>query len=407
MAELVAAGQKRDVKVISLIGLAHSFSHFYQLVPPTLFPFLHAEFDVSYTNLAALMTLFYVASGLSQTPAGFLVDRVGARAVLFGGLALVAGSVGLMATVTWFWLFAPLAVLAGIGNSVFHPADYSILTASVSPQRIGRAYGAHTLGGNLGWAVPPLAMLSLALLVGWRWALVVASGAGFVALAILLANRHLLRDDRRPQPVEVPVSAARPALDTLLSAPILMCFGYFVMLAMALVAIQNFLPSLLTTTQAMLKETAGAVLTGFLLGSSLGIAFGAVLADRSQKHGRIVAVGLTSAAALFIMVGSFNLPVVALFAVITSAGILSGITTPSRDMLVRGATPKGAAGKVFGFVYSGLDAGSAIGPLVVGILLDHGKPQLVYWLIALVLLAAIFSAVNLGRSNRAAAAAVG
>ncbi|WP_428246722.1 MFS transporter [Ferrovibrio sp.] len=385
------AGQKpelpfRDVQVMALIGVAHGISHFFQLVLPSLFPLLKDDFQVSYTQLGAVMTVFYVTSGLLQTPAGFLVDRIGARNVLLGGLGLYCAGILLYGLAPSFWMLFPIALLAGAGNSVFHPADYSILNASVNQNRLGRAYGSHTLGGNLGWALAPPLMAGAALLVGWRGALALAAVVGFGILVLLLLGRDRLAEDVSAKNRAAGGNSAVP----LLSLPVLVCFSYFLLLAIGLVAIQNFLPTTLDALHGTPLTLATTALTGFLLGASAGVMLGGVAADRGIPPGKIVVFGLLSAAGLLLLVSRLDLPGLLLVAAIATAGFLQGSTTPSRDLIVRAAAPKGASGRVFGFVYSGLDAGSAMAPLAVGLLLDHGAPQHV-----LVLSAAMFAATTL------------
>jgi FSR family fosmidomycin resistance protein-like MFS transporter len=389
------AGQKpelpfRDMQVMALIGLAHGISHFFQLVLPSLFPLLKDDFQVSYTQLGAVMTVFYVTSGLLQTPAGFLVDRIGARNVLLGGLGLYCAGILLYGLAPSFWMLFPIALLAGAGNSVFHPADYSILNASVNQTRLGRAYGSHTLGGNLGWALAPPLMAGAALLLGWRGALALAAVIGFATLALLLLGRERLAEDVNSKSRAQSAGGDKASLAPMLSLPVLVCFGYFLLLAIGLVAIQNFLPTTLDALHGTPLSLATIALTSFLLGASAGVMLGGIVADRGIPPGKIVVFGLLSAAALLLLVARFDLPALPMVAAIAAAGFLQGSTTPSRDLIVRAAAPKGASGRVFGFVYSGLDAGSALAPLAVGLLLDHGAPQHV-----LVLSAATFALTTL------------
>lgn len=401
MTAAAAAPAGRDVKVMSLIGLAHAGSHFYQLVLPPLFPLLAAEFGVSNTELGLLMTAFYVCSGLGQAGAGFLVDRFGARSMLFLGFGLLSLSTLAYGLVPSFWMLAPLVVLAGLGNCVFHPADYSILTASIDERRLGRAYGVHTLGGNLGWAAAPVAVLTLATLFDWRTALVAVGAAGLPVLALLVLFRGSLRDDRAAAKRSAMAQAGPSGgLAPLFSRPVVMCFVYFLLLSMALIGVQSFLPTTLLALYGTPAVTAGTALTGFLVGGAAGVMVGGVLADRSRRHAAVVAFGLTGAAALLLLVGSVALSEAALIGAVLLAGFLSGTTTPSRDMLVRAASPKGATGRVFGFVYSGLDAGSAFAPAVIGLLLDRGHPALVFWFVAAALLAAAGSALLLRQGAR-------
>ena len=389
----------RDLKVTALIGLAHGFSHFFQLVLPPLFPFLRTEFGVGYTELGLMMTLFYVSSGLMQTPAGFLVDRFGARRVLFSGLGLLAGATLLFGLAPGYWLLLPLVVLAGIGNSVFHPADLSILTGSIAPQRLGRAYGMHTLGGNLGWAAAPVLMLALTAVIGWRAALTTAGLMGLAALALLVFNRDQLRAESAHRKVAASAEGptATAAVAPLFATPVLMGFGYFLWLSVALIAVQNFLPPTLGALWGTPLALASAALTGFLLGASAGVMAGGILADRSTRHDRIVVSGLAAGAVMIVLAGTTALDAPALIAAVTAAGFLMGITTPSRDMLVRAAAPKGATGRVFGFVYSGLDAGSALAPAAVGLMLDASRADLVPWFIVAMLGAAMATALLLRR----------
>lgn len=401
-----AAPANRDIKVMALIGIAHGCSHFFQLVLPPLFPFLKDVFAVSYTQLGLVMTLFYVTSGVLQTPAGFLVDRVGARNVLIGGLAIFCTAILLYGLVPSFWMLIPVAILAGIGNSVFHPADFSILNASVDQKRLGRAYGTHTLGGNLGWALAPVLMAGGAALFGWRAAPIIAALVGYAILAALLLNRDLLKEDAGAARREAAAKGqAQAALGPLLTMPVVMCFLYFLLLSFALIGVQNFLPATLDALYGTPLALATTALTAFLLGASVGVMVGGHVADKGVKLEVIVISGLLGAAAMMLLVANLNLPGFLLVGAVAGAGFLQGFTTPSRDLIVRGAAPKGASGRVFGFVYSGLDAGSALAPLAIGLLLDHGMPHAVLWFVAAMLALTTLTAVAIRKRSTLPAAA--
>lgn len=404
--------RRRDIKVMGLVGLAHSTSHFFMLALPPLFPLLKAEFGVGYAELGLVMTVFFVCSGLAQTPAGFLVDRLGAPRVLFAGIALLSSAVMLYALVPSYGTLLPLAAVAGLGNSVYHPADYAILNATIHHGRIGRAYSFHTLGGNLGWAAAPVTVLTLATLFGWRTALLAAGALGLVILLVLISARDLFRDaDVRRHGPAAPAAAhggvrqasKGGALGVFLSRSVVICFGYFLFLAIATIGIQTFLPSVLKTLHGTPLTVGAAALTSYLVGGGGGILLGGVVADRSHRHWRIVTIGLIGCAIGLLVVNMIALSTTMLIVVITISGFLLGTTLASRDMLVRRATPRGASGRVFGFVYSGLDAGSALVPLAAGMLLDHARPTLVLWLFATALLLAVGMARALPRGPAAAA----
>ena len=400
-------GRGQDFRIIALIGSAHAVSHFFQLVLPPLFPLLKDAFDVSYAELGLLATFFYAASGLSQTPAGFAVDRFGARAVLLSGIFLFASAILLIGLAPSYWVMVPLVVAAGIGNSVFHPADYSILTGGVRKDWLARAYGVHQLGGNLGWAVAPAAVLTLSHFFGWRMALVVLGLFGYLLLAVVWwQGRTLAVGDAKAARSRVAAGPRTAPLQMLMAPAILLCFAYFAMLAMALTGFQSFLPAALHTAHGTPLGAAGSALTGYLLGGVAGILFGGWLADHSRRHERILALGLLIAAVLVMIVGLVDLGIGALVVMISAAGFCSGMTAPSRDMMVRGATPPGSTGKVFGFVYSGLDLGSAFVPPVLGLFLDHGIPIGVFALTAVALAVCIAIAYALQRAGTAAGALV-
>ncbi len=386
----------RDAAVIACVGSAHFFSHFFQLSLAPLFPLIKAEFGVGYAALGLVLTVFYGASGLAQTPAGFLVDRFGARRVLLAGLALLAASVALAGLAATYWALLPLAGLAGLGNSVFHPADYAILTARVSEARLGRAYSVHAVGGNVGWAVAPVVVLPLAAFWGWRTALGVAGLLGLGAV-LVLARQAALRGDRSAaKATSAPTRAGlADSLQVFLSPAILACFAYFALTAFAFVGVQSFMVSAIVAIYDAPLSAATGALTAFLLASGAGILVGGRLADRTSRHDLVTIAGVATGAALMLATASGVLLVPLVVAALAVAGFSVGTTSPSRDMLVRAATPRGASGRVFGFVYSGLDVGSSTGPLLFGWLLDHGEPRAIFVTIAGVLVLCAFTVVQL------------
>ena len=164
-------GGRQDTAVIALVSVAHGTSHFFQLMLPPLFPWLMREFSLSYTQVGLLTTVFFVISG-------FVVDRLGAfRVLIFGIAALVAAALVLSVSTSYAMLLAT-AALAGTGNSIFHPADFTILNHRVSQPRLGHAFSMHGLGGNLGWAAAPVTMGGLAGWLGWHAAGVAAAAVG-------------------------------------------------------------------------------------------------------------------------------------------------------------------------------------------------------------------------------------
>jgi MFS family permease len=394
-----------------VIATGHFFSHFYMLVLPPLFPILKSEFGVSYTALGALITAFALASGLLQLPVGFVVDRIGARFVLIGGLAVMAGGIALMGFSTTYWSLLLLAFVAGLGNSVFHPADYSILSGSVDGSRLGRAFGIHTFAGNAGWAAAPPVMIALATLWHWRLALTVVGALGLAVALMMFSQRHYLGDDSRRAgpdvaPVAAPASAetagetARGAFALLFSPPILLLFFFFVFTAMVMAGIRSFSVTALVHLQGIPLTAANAALTGFLVAGAVGVLVGGVIADRTDRYDVVATVGFGVAATMFVLIGSTEVAVAWTVAGFALAGLMQGIIWPSRDMMVRSLTPRGSSGKVFGFVSSGLDVGGALAPLLFGWIIDQGAPKGIFLLTALFMLTSLAAAVGAARLAR-------
>ena len=390
-----------DIRIIGLVAAAHFFSHFFQLTLPPLFPLLKEVWGVPYVALGLAMSVFYGASGIGQTASGFLVDRVGAHRVLLGGMALFSASVALSGLVPTYWLLLPVALLAGLGNSVFHPADYSILNASVDPRRIGRGYSVHAISGNLGWAAAPTVVVGLTAHFGWRVALVTVGAVGLAVVGLLATQLRAFVGGR---PAERARSTTGREVRLLLTAPILSAFAYFAFIATALIGVQTFgVTTLMRIYETPLGLATGA-LTAFLVGGATGILAGGLLADRTRRHDIVAVAGLVTAAGFMMLLATGALAPALLPVVLGLTGFCHGATGPSRDMLVRAATPPGASGKVFGFVYSGLDLGSCLTPLAFGWLLDHGDPRMLFVAVGILMLCTIATVVQVRRTARVATA---
>lgn len=392
---------KDDWRTIRTIGLAHGTSHFFHLLLPPLFPWFAKAFGLSFAELGLLMTIFFVVSGTGQALAGFLVDRVGARPVLLAAMSCFVGASVAAGTATGYPGLALAALLAGLGNSPFHPCDFTILNKRVTPPRLGHAYSVHGITGNLGWAVALLFSPTIAGLTGnWRWAYL---GTGLVAAAVLLLlllNRHAI-DDRAPGLASAArAQAAHVAGEgtfAFLRLPnVWLCFSFFFCTTLALGALQSFAVSALKTLYAMPLQHASWVISGYMLLSAVGMAVGGFVVARGARLERTIALSLLGAAVGLALVGTQWLPAVLAALVTVAAGFGSGVAGPSRDMLIKQAAPPGATGRVYGTVYSGLDIGFAVSPLIFGGLMDSGQQQGVFYGAALALVAAVVASAIVG-----------
>lgn len=388
---------RRDSLIIGLIGAAHFMSHFFQLALAPVFPLLKDEFDVSWTALGGITAVFYAVSGVCQALVGVWCDRYGAARVLYMGLALLALSIAAAAMVPYFWMLYPLAALAGMGNSVFHPADLSILSTRVSHGRLGRAYSVHGLSGTLGYATSPAVIGTMAYTIGWRPALMIAGVAGLIALLLISRFDGALGSGA----TDGGKAHQDHAYGALIRQPgIVSGFVFFALAATAGIGFQSFgVPAMISIHEVPLA-VATTGLTVYLLAQASGIFAGGWIVDWTSRHDVVALIGMGLAALTMAFAGGSALPFTGVLALVAFAGFSAGTVGPARDMLIRAAAPEGATGKVFGFVYSGLDIGSCLGPLAFGWLMDHDSPRLVFAAIALTMALTLPMVITVRRNAR-------
>ena len=399
---------RQDAGVIALVGAAHAISHFSQLLLAPLFPWLKEAFNASYAELGFLMTIFFVVSCAVQTASGFVVDRFGPRPVLFGGLALVGVAALGFAASTSYAMLAAFSVIAGIGNGVFHPVDYTLMNRKISPTRLGHAYSVHGITGSLGWALAPAMLVPLTLAFSWRVALMCAGVLAFGVLALLVLQRDRLRLPDAPAPpgpadaaaLASPIAGAEGNLDFLRIPAVWMCFAFFFFYAMALSVVQAFAPEASRQLHGMPMGLVASCLTAYMIAAASGMVLGGFLAADPARCERIVGAGFGVAACIAIVLALAPVPGLLVPVLFAAMGLVTGVAGPSRDMLVKRSTPENSTGRVYGVVYSGLDIGQAVAPLIFGTLMDQGRfPQVLLGL-ALVQGILIVSAFNVKRVRR-------
>ena len=359
--------------------MATRYRHFYILMLPTMFLAWQQAFGVSFAELGISVAVMSGMTAVVQTPIGFLVDRFGARRFLIGGTLLMTLSISLMGMATSFWQIVALAMLSGLGNAVFHPADYAILSGSIHPSRLGRSFAIHTFVGHVGFASAPPVTAALIWLIGWRGTLLSVGLIGIpVTLAILWQSR-ILADQKRAPPAS---RSSAGGAKMLFSPSIMLFFGFFMASSMAGAGIQSWLITVLHSTHGLTVEAASSALTGFMVGTMSGVLVGGWVADRTDRHFLFVMVLTLVGSALILLVNLTILPQVATVALLFLTGHLIGASRTPRDVMVKDAAPPGQIGKVFGFVSSGLALGGAVMPVPYGMLIDAGRPELVLTLVA-------------------------
>jgi MFS family permease len=362
-----------SLRTLMAISVAHWLSHFHLFVLPMLFPFLIARLGVGYIELGFALTVFGLVSGLTQAPIGYLADHIGARKVLLIGLCVGGGAlIGLGLHLSYPALIVCAAVL-GLANSVYHPADYAILSAHMDVNRMGRAFSIHTFAGFVGGAVAPSIMLALVATVGGLGALIVAGALGPLVALLMVAMGlpDASAADRR-------ADGAPAARQNILTPALMMLTIFFMLLGLSNAGISNFGVVALMSGYGIELAAANFALTAFLGASAIGVLAGGFLADRTQRHGQVAAACFGVNALIMLVIATVTLPSLLLTALMTLAGFLGGVIAPSRDMLVRNAAPPGAAGRAFGIVSTGFNFSGILAPLLFGWLMDQKLPHWVF-----------------------------
>lgn len=370
--------QSSSNRLLTQVSTAHLVSHLHIMAVPALLPVLPDTMQVGFVELGIAIGLFNIVSAVVQAPLGFLVDRLGARRMLMAALLLGMTSFGLVALFPNYPCLLAAMFLAGLANGVYHPADYSLLSRGIPSRRMGRAFSIHTFAGFLGAALAPPIMIGVALVVGPRWSFAIAALAGLLAWVVMVILGSSVPHSRPEAPLtEQRNIRARPLTTPVATLAVLTLL--FALLSLSTGAIEKFSVSALVQGFDVALPVANTALTAFLFASAFGVLAGGVLADRTDRHGYVAAAAFALAAFTVVVVIRIPLPPVALAVALGAAGFLTGMVAPSRDMLVRAASPAGAEGRTFGIVSTGFNMGGVIGPLLFGFLLDRGQASGVLW----------------------------
>ena len=388
---------REDARIMAVVGLAHASSHFSHLLLPLMFPVFMKEFGWSYSELGLMSTMFFVVSGTGQASSGFVVDRFGARPILFASLVFFALACFVASIANSYPAMLCVAALAGLGNCAFHPVDFTILNQRISSARIGYAFSVHGLTGNLGWAAAPAFLGLLSAWAGWRAAYVGAALLYLSIFALLLVNRDLLATSVVKRHPNAPSGHDM----AFMRLPVVWwCFAFFLLSTVTLAVVQNFSLPILKALHNVTLEAATLTLTAYMLCGAMGMLVGGFVAAKRPAHSdRVVALCMSSAAFLLALCATGWLGATGTMVVLAATGFAIGIGGPSRDLMIKKATPKGATGRVYGLVYSGLDVGFALSPMIFGAFMDRGWYGATLACAAAVLLLSVVAALGVGRKT--------
>lgn len=365
----------RESKLIGLVSMGHFFSHFFLLVLPPLFPLLKVEFGVSYTSLGGIIAVYAVCSALSQYPIGYLSDKFGAPKFLIIGLGIISTTFVAMSFATSLAPIYALAVLAGLADGVFHPCDYAILSSSIPQKRSGRAYAIHAFGGFAGFAVAPMVVVPLTAWFSWQAAVMAAGCAGLLVTLLLLVNYRTLSTQTAEHTAAITSKTTSGNKGVLLSLPLVMMFGFYAVSSTANIGITTHLAAIIIALTDKPFEAVTIALPVYLWGIAIGILAGGVAADIIKRLDLTATLGILGAGLFLLVVALFKLPFTLIVAALFCGGFCYGSSLASRDVVVRAVAPADALGRAFGFVNTGYGIGSAVGPIMIGWILDHASPS--------------------------------
>ncbi len=388
-----------ESRLIAGVCAAHMMSHYYMLMLAPLFAFIRSDFGVSYTELALALTVFNVVSGVLQTPVGFLVDRIGARVVLIAGLALSSLAYAVAGLVDSYWVFIAMYGVAGLGNTVYHPSDYSLLSQHAPHDRLSQVFSFQTFAGMVGSAIAPFTLLYMQSRFGWRGAYLGASIFGLLVLLVLIAHPEPPAEARHAAKKAAQAEAADAGWRLLITTPILLNLAFFILTSIMSGGLNTYLVVALGALHGIPPAIANTALTALLSMNAIGVLGGGMLAGRTRHHAIVAGSGLAVGGTVTALIGLFDFPSFLLVALMGLSGLCVGATFPSRDMLVRSVTPPNAYGRVFGFVSTGFNIGASVAPIAYGMLMDHGLPRYVFLLSAAVCLVCV-STVTFSFSRR-------
>jgi FSR family fosmidomycin resistance protein-like MFS transporter len=399
MTDALKIRRASDVRVVGLISLAHGSSHFFHLILPPMFPWLKAEFGFNYAELGLLMTIFFVVSCIVQAASGFLVDRIGARPVLFAGVGLLALAALTYSQSNGYAMLVLGAVIAGCGNGVFHPVDYTLINHKISSPNLPYAYSIHGVTGYIGWAAAPAFMVAVASIADWRIAFLSAAVLEALILLTLWIGRARLIDDVQARREESqanhaqsnPGGAPMSTFGFLRLPVVWLCWIFFFFSMAATTGLQSFAPTALFKIYEIAVSSGNYYLTLMSMGGAGGMLLGGYLATKLKVPERIITICFTVNIVMGLLLATGLVPIELIVMAFIVIGLGLGIAAPSRDLMIRSATPSGSSGRVYGIVYSGIDLGAALSPLVFGIFLDVGLPKLLFIGVALLQLMIILT----------------
>jgi MFS transporter, FSR family, fosmidomycin resistance protein len=357
--------------LLPLFMLAHFAHHMVNSLAVPLLPMIRQEFGLDYTRSGLLVAALTIPYGLSQFPAGWLADRLGARIVLAVGISGVAIA-GLLAGLSYDYNLLFICFVAmGVAGGGYHPAAPPLISAAVEPKNRGRAMGLHMVGGSAPFFLAPLIAVALAAAWGWR--------GTFIGLAIptILFGLVFYRILGRRLSAKGAGYAAGGAAGEVETGPpgTVHQIAPFVILSTFTHAVTYcvvaFIPLFLVDRFGLSKEAAAAFIAIFYSAGLWASLLGGALSDRFGSVPVVLAVCLLTGPAIYLL--NFIPSAFGVGCLLFVLGICNYVRTPVAETYLVSRTTERNRSTVLGIYYFSTYEGGGVLTPVMGLLMDrHG-----------------------------------
>jgi len=378
-----------------LISAGHMMTHWYPSTFYLLLPLIGNELGLSFSQIGSILTCQFAAGALSNLPGGMAVDAIGRKGLL---MAVALSWIGLPYLVMGFshsyWMLLVCAALVGIGNNLWHPTAIPLL-AQNHPGRRGLVVSIHSMGGNLGDAIAPLAVGAMLSVFSWRDVVVMNVVPGVVASVLLLMMLGRIDDGGRAK-AERTGAAPRDLVSAVAAVRTLFANRTVLMLslgsavrAMTAMTLLTFLPVFLSNDMGYSPAWIGGSLFALQAAGFAAAPIAGHLSDRMGRRSVIMSSMVMSCVVLLLMAFAGRSPVFVLF--VAFLGFFLFAVRAVLQAWLLDATPKHMGGTSIGIMFGAQAVGAAIGPLIGGLIADHyGIIATFYYLAATIVVANMF-----------------
>ena len=378
-----AAAAPAPLREMWLISAGHMLTHWYPATFYLLLPLIGRELDLSYTEIGFIMTAMYGIGALTSMPGGMLVDMVGKKGKLMAlSLFWIGVPYALISITHSYWMVIACVCLVGVGNNLWHPAAIATL-ATRYPARKGFVLSLHGMGGNVGEALAPLAIGALLATWSWRTVVVVNILPGLVMAALILIYVGAFSGERNRSEAAAPRSIGDYLnnFGQLFRNRALMLISCATGLrTLTQSGLLTFLPVYLAYELKYSPFAVGICMAVLQLGGFIAAPVGGHLSDKLGRK-RIIMSGMTVAGITIVgMALAAKTPWFVVF--VALVGFFLYAMRPALQAWAMDATPVNMRGSTVGLQFTFSAVGSALAPLICGMIADRYGIYMAFYFLA-------------------------